>query len=92
MTSIGKILAIIGLCAALGGCSRRVWYRPGAGPEDFASDRAACKYEALKFGFVPIGPAGGFAAGIEQGLRQNEIFNGCMEGKGWRFVRPEDAR
>ena len=77
------ILALVAatLCAVLVGCGGK-WTKPGATQADFDRDWAACDYEAAKYGYGPMWGTG-VGAGIEDGLRQNELRTKCMRAKGW---------
>lgn len=67
-----------------------VWYQEGRTYEEAQKDFQECKYDAVKYGYVPIQynayPSAPGAAGLEQGLRQNEIMTECMKSKGYHLV------
>lgn len=82
-----KLIALAVAVGALAGCTT-IMVKPGSSQYDFAADKSTCEYEALKYGHVDIRSGGGigagFSAGIEEGLRRNEITKACLEQKGWR--------
>ncbi len=78
---------LIGLLAvaSLTGCTT-IMVKPGASTYEFEQDKRACEYEALKYGHVEMWGSG-VGAGIEEGMRKNEITRSCLEQKGWTAKR-----
>lgn len=87
------LVAVLIIIASTGCASQMVWYQEGKSFTEAENDFHDCKYDAVKYGYVPIqynaysAPgASGLAAGLEEGLRQNEIMKECMKSKGYRLV------
>ncbi len=87
-----KIILLICVVGCIG-CSQMVWYQESKSFEELQQDFRECKYDAVKYGYVPIqynaysAPgASGAAAGIEQAFREMNIISECMKSKGYRLV------
>ena len=97
MKKILMLAMVVGLLVS--GCSQKVWVIPqDKSIYDFERDKAECRYEARIYtppsnAYVPPAPrdrygisgaiATGLAKGIEEGLRQAELFGLCMRARGY---------
>lgn len=67
-------ISILAFAVTLGGCST-TYYRDGSTEEDFYRDQGQCKAQSM---------SGGFIGGMLGAAREAQIFQACMQGKGWR--------
>ena len=81
---IKKIL-LTAAVLTLGGCAAKLWNKPGASREDFASARYGCLQEAQQqSSSLFISKAGG---GAVNGMATNDgLFSACMNSKGWTLT------
>ncbi len=83
-------------------CANRVWVRPGATQEDFASDRNICDYQAelaTPDSSAYDNPrnmsdaiADGIVSGIADGIRKATLMNKCLIARGWFLQTVEPPR
>jgi hypothetical protein len=71
--------------------SNMAWYNPQRTIAHADQDFRECKYDAAKYGYVPMHWGGdpiamGIADGIEQAMRTNSIIKECMESKGYTLT------
>lgn len=67
MTRSRRVLIAVALLAALSGCGRQFWNRPGASLEEFNRDSAACAKEASP----------------QYGILIDDIYRHCLRTRGW---------
>jgi hypothetical protein len=67
-------IALATLLAAVSGCGRFYWSKPGAALEDFNRDSAACVKETS--------PA--------YGIIVEEAYRACLSSKGWTRAQQQD--
>jgi hypothetical protein len=67
-------LLVLLVLLGLAGCVETGWHKPGATPQDFAADSAACQDEARRNGYV------GILAGP---VRMRELQEQCLTAHGW---------
>ena len=77
-----KKVILIALC--LTGCAQGIWVKQTATSQQAQRDFAECEYDAKKFSYVPM-YGSGIGAGIEEGMRYNELMNQCMIVKGYHL-------
>lgn len=75
------VLAVL-FILAISGCAQKVWVNPTKTSNEARRDLMECQQEVNRYGFVP-NYGMGIAAGIEEGMRKNEIMTGCMQMKGY---------
>jgi hypothetical protein len=85
-----KTLALVVAGLLMAGCaSNMAYYNPKKSNDEAQKDWNECRYDATKFGYVPMWGTG-VGPGIEQALREREVFARCMDSKGYYQVdRPE---
>jgi hypothetical protein len=74
MTSARFALVTVVLLAALGGCGRHFWNKPGASLEDFNRDSAACAKEASP----------------QYGILIEEMYRHCLRARGWSRAQQQE--
>ena len=86
-SGIALLLWVAIICLfVLGGCaSNKAFYNPNRSDTEARVDWEGCRYEAQKYGFVPM-YGSGIGPGIEQALRQRELMVSCMGIKGYSVV------
>lgn len=78
---MGRFLFLL----ALAGCAPTlVWSKRGARDGDFERDRYDCRRES-KDGFVV-----NKSTGATRSVRDQRMFDECMEARGWRLVERDD--
>jgi hypothetical protein len=60
------LLATLALCLGVSACAQRVWNKPGATQQDFATDSYACERDARQSGY--------FGGGLVTYERLPEVF------------------
>ena len=81
------MLVVIGVLLIAGCAGSRVYQRPGATLADFEKDKRECTYQAKLATASHSGTS--IASGIEIGLLRVELFQDCMEVKGWMLQKEE---
>lgn len=85
--------AMLSLCGALGACGpQMVWDRDATTEQQFLSDRYACLQQSQAM--MGGGAANAYGAHYSAGPGTNEeMFNGCMLARGYRWVpRPSSPK
>ncbi len=59
-------------------CAQRVWTKPGASDQDFATDRYGCERDVRQSGYYGTGLAGA--------VNMNSFFSECMNAHGWSLT------
>lgn len=71
-------------CLFLAACGPTVWrHNQHSDPSRFEQDKRECHYDSIKHGQATGYYSSGVGAGIADGLRQNEVFNACMQARGY---------
>ena len=83
-----KTIIAVMLCSIMVGCMSPapvMRYKQGAGQSELDQDTAVCKYEATKASPIQGSESVStdMANTIAAGMRYREIFNLCLESKGW---------
>jgi hypothetical protein len=65
------------LCLILSGCAQKVWTKPDATQQDFATDSYACERDARQSGY--------FGGGIAGAINMEQFADRCMVAHGWRL-------
>ncbi len=76
------IIALIATTVFITGCAKTMWVNPNVSNDQAQKDFAECQYDTVKHGHVDMWGTG-VGAGIEEGLRKNEIMTTCMSSKGY---------
>ncbi len=74
-------LLVVAMVAALAGCARIIWSKPGATQQDYATDSYACERDmrqSLYFGGGLVGQA-----------NAQSFMNRCMVAHGWTATRQQ---
>ena len=94
-----RIIVVLPLLALVTACVPKPpivdWEKPSATTEDFRTDKYACMQDSVSRAPTVAGTYGGIygdsgylaSSDMNAGLRM-ELFNGCMESKGWHVQSP----
>jgi hypothetical protein len=74
MTWPRRALLVVALAAALAGCGRHYWNRPGASLEEFNRDSAACAKDASP----------------QYGILIEDIYRACLRARGWNRAQQQE--
>ena len=85
-----RLMALILSMALVGCATNKAYYNPKKTHDEAQKDWNDCRYDAKKYGFVPMWGSTGVGPGVEQAMRENELFKMCMEGKGYYLVDRSD--
>jgi hypothetical protein len=86
-----KTLALVVAGLLMVGCaSNKAYYNPKKTHDEAQRDWNDCRYDATKFGYVPMWGATGVGPGVEQAIRENDIMKQCMDSKGYYLVERDD--
>src|SRR5687768_5878548 len=77
------VLAGVLVLAALAGCTRTLWTKPGVTEQEFRVDSYACERDMRQSGY--------YGSGIVGSLNATGFYERCMESKGYRKTREDSA-
>ena len=83
---IPRVMVCVGAFVLLVGCARSVWVKPGASQQDFATD----KYECLQQSQQPHAYVNAYG-GASGSVTNAELFNSCMNARGWYLQRQQTS-
>lgn len=85
-----RLFIIIFLMFALSGCGKSVWdHREHSSQNQFEKDKRECEYDSIKYGQTNDYYRTAIVAGFADAMRQQEIFNSCMNAKGYYLVKQQ---
>ena len=80
-----KIVLVLLAMGMLSGCAKTVWVHPEYTPAKWKKDSYECDRDSRQsvnsgggFGII-----GGISSGIAAGIQMKDLFNRCLESKGW---------
>jgi hypothetical protein len=75
--SVHRTIFVLALGLSLSACAQRIWNKPGATQQDFATDSYACEKDARQSGY--------FGGGLTGALNMQEFDDRCMVAHGWHL-------
>jgi len=81
-----KLVVAAALVVGLLGCATNMaYYNPNKTNDEAQRDWNECRYDSKKYGYVQMWGTG-VGPGVEQAMRESELFKMCMETKGYYLV------